>query len=57
MNKKLLEDIRHELVTLDNLIATDKEITPTPDSNLFFKIDVTGTIKRIDEELEVMNDK
>ena len=56
MNKKLLEDIRHELVTLDNMIATDNEKDMTLSSE-FFKIDVSKTIKRIDKELEDNNDK
>ena len=55
--KELLEDIRHELVTLNNLYATDKEITPSLDKNLFFKTNTSETIKRIDKCLEENNDK
>ena len=48
--KKLLQDIRHELVTLDNLIATDREEYFVRD--ITFRISTADTIKRIDEKLK-----
>ena len=56
-NKRLLEDIRHELVSITGLkafdIATDQtdKITCVWNKNLF-ELDFEDLIERIDKELE-----